>query len=102
MAPNLLGTSALFLAEATTTQEPIKSVPQPQIVQRAAKKERPKYRWEIVWRNVIAFLYLHTFALYGLYLFLFVCTWKTFFWSEFNANFVKLSFRGGSRLSIFF
>lgn len=87
MAPNLLGTSALFLAEATTQQESLKS--QSCVQQYTTKRpvsnlgEKPKYRWEIVWRNVIAFLYLHTFAFYGLYLALFVCTWKTFFWSKF-------------------
>lgn len=89
MAPNLIGNSALFLAEATTTEEPV-----PQVINRtshhqninakqSSKSQHPKYRWEIVWRNVLAFLYLHTAGLYGMYLFLFVCTWKTFLWSKY-------------------
>ncbi|XP_014252807.1 acyl-CoA Delta(11) desaturase-like isoform X1 [Cimex lectularius] len=60
MAPNLSGaTTGLFLTEAevisktpTTTQEPTK----------------PQYEWKIVWRNVLAFAYLHIGAFYGLYL----------------------------------
>lgn len=89
MAPNLLGTSALFLAEATSA-EPVQIIsqksnttPLPQPKQITARSNQPQYRWQIVWRNVIAFMYLHIFAIYGLYLFLFVCTWKTFIWSKF-------------------
>ncbi|XP_050435664.1 acyl-CoA Delta-9 desaturase-like [Adelges cooleyi] len=38
----------------------------PQQAPQPAKKQR--YRWQIVWRNVIAFAILHPIALYGLYL----------------------------------
>ncbi|KAJ2942570.1 hypothetical protein O0L34_g2038 [Tuta absoluta] len=33
--------------------------------------------WKIVWRNVLIFAYLHTFSLYGAYLFLFKAKWAT-------------------------
>lgn len=111
MAPNLLGTSALFLAEATN-QESLKSQTcvQQQFTNKrpVSKVEKPKYRWEIVWRNVIAFLYLHTFAIYGLYLAFFVCTWKTFVWCEYKQQInpikhdelSKTSFRNSFRLFI--
>lgn len=33
-----------------------------------SNKSKSKYKWKIVWRNVIAFLYLHISAVYGLYL----------------------------------
>lgn len=93
MAPNLLGTSALFLAEATT-QESLKSQscvqPQQYTKRPVSIGEKPKYRWQIVWRNVIAFVYLHTFAFYGLYLTIFVCTWKTFFWGKWLWFFTKV------------
>ncbi|KAF2879887.1 hypothetical protein ILUMI_26282 [Ignelater luminosus] len=86
MAPNLLGNSALFLAEATTTEEPV-----PQVINRTTHRQNinakqssklghPRYRWQIVWRNVLAFAYLHTAGLYGLYLLVFACTGKTFLW----------------------
>ena len=35
------------------------------------------YKKEIVWRNVILFIYLHAAALFGLYLMLFVAQWNT-------------------------
>ncbi|KAF6213874.1 hypothetical protein GE061_011599 [Apolygus lucorum] len=36
-----------------------------------------KYKWKIVWRNVIAFIYLHIASLYGIYLAAVVCKWET-------------------------
>ncbi|XP_015171565.1 PREDICTED: acyl-CoA Delta(11) desaturase-like [Polistes dominula] len=35
---------------------------------KSSKDIKPKYKWNIVWRNVINFLYLHISSLYGLYL----------------------------------
>lgn len=77
MAPNLLGSTNMFLAEATITHEDQKSrkaeekpAIQSQSPPSPASKE-PKYRWSIVWRNVFAFLYLHLGTLYGFYLILF-------------------------------
>lgn len=91
MAPNLIGSSALFLAETTTTsEEPVPVISRPSHHHQSSNKqitksEHPQYRWEIVWRNVLAFIYLHVAGLYGFYLFLFVCSWKTFFWTYFFA-----------------
>lgn len=45
------------------------------------EKPVPTYKWNIVWRNVIAFAYLHTFLVYGTYLLLFKAHWLTFFWT---------------------
>lgn len=36
---------------------------------------------EIVWRNVILFVYLHISAVYGFYLFLFAAKWQTMFFA---------------------
>lgn len=101
MAPNLLTTSPLFLAEATTA-EPVQVISQnahkiaaittQTRTRQAARSNQPQYRWQIVWRNVLAFIYLHTFALYGLYLFLFVCSWKTCWWSKFFSLFSILNY----------
>ncbi|KAL3279063.1 hypothetical protein HHI36_016577 [Cryptolaemus montrouzieri] len=41
----------------------------------------PEYKWHIVWRNVIAFVYLHTFSIYGLYLGIFYAKWLTVLWA---------------------
>ncbi|KAK5650535.1 hypothetical protein RI129_001564 [Pyrocoelia pectoralis] len=88
MAPNLVGTAALFLTEATSEDDSVsltaKSVhhhPQTKIAKQPCRSIKPKYRWKVVWRNVFAFVYLHVAGLYGLYLLLFVCSWKTFFWT---------------------
>lgn len=37
----------------------------------STKYNAPAYKWHIVWRNVIAFVYLHVFSIYGLYLIFF-------------------------------
>ncbi|KAK4883051.1 hypothetical protein RN001_006370 [Aquatica leii] len=86
MAPNLIGSSALFLAEATSTDNTelstkSKHQPQTQVVKPIPPSIYPKYKWNVVWRNVIAFLYLHIAGLYGFYLILFVCSWKTTVWT---------------------
>ncbi|KAJ8675169.1 hypothetical protein QAD02_010955 [Eretmocerus hayati] len=69
MAPNLFGNSAALYLEAS--QQGV-SAEKPKTVitsYLAAGKSEQKYKWKIVWRNVIAFVYLHIGALYGLYLF---------------------------------
>ncbi|GAB1864914.1 Acyl-CoA Delta(11) desaturase [Camponotus japonicus] len=46
-----------------------------------AKKQRTiDYKWEIVWRNVIIFIYIHLSCLYGLYLTFFYAKLWTFIW----------------------
>ncbi|XP_043674372.1 acyl-CoA Delta-9 desaturase-like [Vespula pensylvanica] len=42
-----------------------------------SQKSEPKYKWKIVWRNVIIFLYFHISAMYGAYLFFTVVRWYT-------------------------
>lgn len=69
MAPNLLGSSTLLLAEVT--QEPkILNEAKPVVKPIAAPQPKieDEYEWKIVWRNVLGFVYLHTGFLYGLYL----------------------------------
>ncbi|XP_049853598.1 acyl-CoA Delta-9 desaturase-like [Schistocerca gregaria] len=43
----------------------------------------PSYEWRIVWRNVIAFVYLHTASLYGIYLAITTAKLLTVFWVYF-------------------
>lgn len=77
MAPNLLGSTNMFLAEATISHEEQKSrkaeeKPALQIQSSSSPaSKKPEYKWGIVWRNVFAFLYLHLGTLYGFYLILF-------------------------------
>ncbi|KAF5277399.1 hypothetical protein FQA39_LY06212 [Lamprigera yunnana] len=87
MASNLMGTSALFLADATTDSDNVQldarithhpQIEPPKII---TKDDRCQYKWDVVWRNVIAFLYLHIAGLYGFYLVCTVCSWKTFIWA---------------------
>ncbi|KAF7396048.1 hypothetical protein HZH68_010098 [Vespula germanica] len=42
-----------------------------------SQKSEPKYKWKIVWKNVIIFLYFHIGAIYGAYLFFTVVRWYT-------------------------
>lgn len=77
----LFETSHLFLSEATpkaTSYDQNSSLKQYQPVKIIEKK----YQWEIVWKNVIAFAYLHIAGLYGVYLYFFICSWKTFIYSK--------------------
>lgn len=45
---------------------------------------RKPYRVELVWRNIIAFIILHTSALYGLYLFFTELAIAEFLYGKFN------------------
>nr|ABX71629.1 acyl-CoA-delta9-desaturase [Lampronia capitella] len=67
MAPNILG-SSLFLADTTLG----KNVDDDHSSNFSASDnysgKRRDYEWQIVWRNVFGFIYLHTGMLYGFYL----------------------------------
>lgn len=75
MAPNLLGNS-LYIAESTIEQLPLDKLnktKEHQILssnnhQNENKTTIEPYRIILVWRNIIAFIYLHIAAFYGLYL----------------------------------
>ncbi|XP_043274167.1 acyl-CoA Delta-9 desaturase-like [Venturia canescens] len=84
MSPNIFGNSATLFLEASQ-----QNVPQDKSLAGSTKtsqaktgkpKNTSKYEWQIVWRNVIAFVYLHVSSLYALYLAwyemkLFTCLW---------------------------
>lgn len=75
MAPNTVDANGvLFESDAATPDMALPITP----VQRADNSPR-KY----VWRNIIAFTYLHIAALYGGYLFLFSAKWQTDIFGEF-------------------
>jgi hypothetical protein len=98
MAPNLTTASALFL-EATEdsvvyqskSQKPASAarsrsaLPKEQ-VEHKDEPEQPaqQYKLDIRWRNVIAFLYLHVFTLYGLYLMFTATKYQTIIWSKYD------------------
>lgn len=73
MAPNVTSPTSMFLAEAEVISQPRKHILQEPVRPLAsAKPSAPKseYHWQIVWRNVIAFIYLHSVSMYGFYLIL--------------------------------
>jgi stearoyl-CoA desaturase (delta-9 desaturase) len=83
MAPNLTGSATgLFLAETEVISSPV----QPQTARRPSKPDTkaPRYVWRIVWRNVLAFIYLHTVSLFGLYQMVTVAKWYTIMWGKFT------------------
>lgn len=74
MAPNLLGNS-LYIAESSIEQIPsdkLINTKEQSILssnnQNGTKTTIDPYRVILVWRNIIAFLYLHIAAIYGCYL----------------------------------
>lgn len=83
MAPTLIGTSTLFLDEASRAAKTVKSgYLQPEVrsqtqSSKTITKDQNQYKWHIVWRNVIFFIYLHYAGLYGLYLLLTQARWYT-------------------------
>ena len=101
MAPNLFGTSATLYLEASqqdvhqdkSTTE--KSNSQKVVVQKSSTA-KPKYKWNIVWRNVIAFIYLHIGALYGFYLFFNGTKFYTFLWTFAVASAAALGITAGA------
>lgn len=101
MAPNLFGNSATLFLEAsqqdvsqkknatenTTTQKlPLQKI----------QNSKPKYQWKIVWRNVIAFIYLHIGALYGLYILIGAAKGYTFLWAIIVALLAAVGVTGGA------
>lgn len=88
MAPNLFGTSATLFLEATqqdVSQKKPSSEKSTQLSSlQKAPSAKPKYEWNIVWRNVIAFVYLHLGALYGLYLLIVAAKFYTAMWGTFH------------------
>ncbi|GLG94870.1 Acyl-CoA Delta(11) desaturase [Gryllus bimaculatus] len=67
MAPNITSAPTGVLFEGDTIGSAAKD-PQAGINAPEVKKPREPYRRQIVWRNVILFIYLHLAALYGAYL----------------------------------
>ena len=100
MAPNLTTTTAIFLTE-TQTQNPKvfknegqtlahrgKVMKRSELNQKEVdlnqKEVKQEYKWDIQWRNVIAFIYLHTFACYGIYLAFTEAKGKTIYWGKYR------------------
>lgn len=88
MAPNLFGNSAtLFLEASQQDVSQKKTATEKTVTQKLSlqktQNSKPKYQWKIVWRNVIAFLYLHFGALYGLYILTVAAKSYTFLWGTF-------------------
>lgn len=69
MAPNSTDANGvLFESDAATPDLALSNAP---------IKQADNYPRKYVWRNIIAFTYLHIAAIYGGYLFLFSAKWQT-------------------------
>lgn len=90
MAPNLFGSSATLFLEASqqdVSQEKStaeKTVKSQKLSVQKTQSANPKYQWKIVWRNMIAFTYLHLGALYGLYILIVAAKFYTTLWGMFH------------------
>jgi hypothetical protein len=82
MPPNQLGNS-LFLSE-TNSAEPVQIISKQELPQSKSyvRSTKPQYRWQIVWRNVLIFIYLHVTAIFGIYYMFTLMQWRTFVWGE--------------------
>ncbi|KAB0801990.1 hypothetical protein PPYR_04176 [Photinus pyralis] len=49
------------------------------------------YKWKLVWSHVLIMVFIYAGGLYGLYLFLFYCSWKTCLWTYIYGT---ISFQG--------
>jgi hypothetical protein len=98
MAPNLTTASALFLAEAedsvvyqSKSQKSASTARSRSTHTKEQKDEADQpaqqYKWDICWRNVIGFLYLHIFTLYGLYLTFTAAKYQTIIWSKYSRKY---------------
>lgn len=87
MAPNLFGNSATLFLEASQNvsqdKADVKNTTPKAAVSSDKLQNKSKYKWNIVWRNVIAFVYLHAGFLYGLYLLITGARILTFLWGKF-------------------
>nr|UEN71132.1 acyl-CoA delta(11) desaturase 2 [Glyphodes pyloalis] len=59
--------SSLLLASTLLTKQKELDDEMPKITARYTQGMNRTHEWQIVWRNVLAFVYLHVAALYGLY-----------------------------------
>jgi hypothetical protein len=97
MAPNLTTASALFLAEtddsvvykSKSQMSPSAGRARSELQKEYENKEEadqsaPQYKLDIRWRNVIAFVYLHVFTVYGLYLIFAAAKYQTILWSKYD------------------
>lgn len=74
MSPNILGNMPL-MAETSAKNTKVDILRQRPVdkktnkdIQTSATKTKKLFDSDLVWRNIIAFIYLHIGALYGLYL----------------------------------
>lgn len=84
MAPNITSapTGVLFEGDNPDTLSPSVSRTDPIEKQKVVTAPTREYRLQIVWRNVILFVYLHLAALYGAYLLVTSAKWPTVIWGE--------------------
>jgi stearoyl-CoA desaturase (delta-9 desaturase) len=83
MAPNITSSPTGVLFE----DDIVKTVAVPYVEPKNDAKPTEKYRRQIVWRNVILFVYLHLAAVYGAYLMLTSAKIITTIWGMYKSRF---------------
>ncbi|PSN55622.1 Acyl-CoA Delta(11) desaturase [Blattella germanica] len=105
MAPNLTTTTALFLAQADVYKS--EAGTSSGVTQRQKQNQKKsdlnenehqqaEYKWNIRWRNVFAFIYLHVFGVYGLYLAFTAAKWQTSVWAVYVASMAAMGVTAGA------
>jgi len=101
MAPNLPSTTTTeYLPSAAAVGPAL-----PEATKTDFKPKNEQYKVHLVWRNIIAFVYLHLGAIYGIYLCFTHARFYTFLWSKYTHRFfirsVTCEFHPFSILTIF-
>ncbi|OAD57203.1 Acyl-CoA Delta(11) desaturase [Eufriesea mexicana] len=101
MAPNLFGNSATVYLEASQQnvhkeKSTTESENNQKLLDQQSSSPEMKYEWQIVWRNVIAFLYLHIGSLYAIYLIFNGTKLYTTLWGAFLAAAAALGITAGA------
>ncbi|KAF3423489.1 hypothetical protein E2986_10617 [Frieseomelitta varia] len=96
MAPNMFGSSATLYLETSHQEKSATEKASNQTLQSQKSSTQSKYKWRIVWRNVIAFVYLHLAAVYGIYLSFTAIKLQTTMWAIFLAIFGGMGITAGA------
>ncbi|KAK7866594.1 hypothetical protein R5R35_010429 [Gryllus longicercus] len=97
MAPNIVEASLVLDDNSNIREEP--KVPTSHRARRRSshgKRQRPSRARQIVWRNVLAFVYLHTTAVYGFYLLGTAAQWRTVLFTLVYAHLAGLGITAGA------
>ncbi|XP_044262405.1 acyl-CoA Delta-9 desaturase-like [Tribolium madens] len=87
-----------LLSKSEYLGEPVQIIEKPNVQHNVEthSSNLPQRRWQIVWRNVLIFAYLHYAAVYGLYYMITLAQWKSIIWGYVVILFASIGVTGGA------